>query len=220
MFEPVAIESVIFDFDYTLADSSAGIEECINFALAAMQLPAVAAHAAHRTIGLHLFEAFVVLAGEAQAGRTEEFRLHFALRADQVMNERTVLYDTVPSAVQRLKASGRSLGIVSTKYRSRIEELLRREQVLEGFDAITGGEDVSRHKPDPEGLHQALLRLKAHPERALYVGDSVVDAQAAAAAGIPFAAVLTGVTGPEEFEPFPYVRIFRNLRELTDWVAP
>ena len=31
--------SVIFDFDYTLADSSAGIIECVNHALQGLSLP-------------------------------------------------------------------------------------------------------------------------------------------------------------------------------------
>jgi phosphoglycolate phosphatase-like HAD superfamily hydrolase len=35
--------AIVFDFDYTLADSSAGAVECINFALGRMGLPAVPA---------------------------------------------------------------------------------------------------------------------------------------------------------------------------------
>ena len=34
--------AVIFDFDYTLADSSSGVIACANYALAAMGLPAAA----------------------------------------------------------------------------------------------------------------------------------------------------------------------------------
>ena len=39
-------QAIIFDFDYTLADSSRGIAECINFALAELSLPQVPAEAA------------------------------------------------------------------------------------------------------------------------------------------------------------------------------
>ena len=34
------IQSVIFDFDYTLADSSEGVIECANYALGRLGLPA------------------------------------------------------------------------------------------------------------------------------------------------------------------------------------
>lgn len=216
---PAPFDNIIFDFDYTLADSSRGIAECINFALAGMNLPEVAEHEAHRTIGLHLDQAFVRLAGDEHAARTEEFRSLFAVRAAEVMNPLTVLFEPVPPALRRLRAQGMCLGIVSTKYRSRIAEFLQREHLLEHFDDITGGEDVTRHKPDPEGLLQAVERLGCERDRTLYVGDSVVDAEAAQRAGIAFVAVLSGVTRPEEFEPYPTARVVDHLGQLADWLV-
>lgn len=211
-------KTIIFDFDYTLADSSRGVAECINFALAELNLPQVPAVVAHRTIGLHLDDAFVQLAGERHAALKDEFRSLFARRADEVMNDLTVLFETVPPTVQRLKAQGKKLGIVSTKYRYRIEALLQRENLLGAFDVVSGGEDVARHKPDPEGLHQAVERLNSQLEESLYVGDSVVDAAAARRAGIAFAAVLSGVTRREEFNAYPVAAIVENLRQLDDWL--
>ncbi len=209
--------AIIFDFDYTLADSSRGVAECINFALAELDLPQVPAEAAHRTIGLHLNDAFVQLAGERHAVQKDEFRSHFARRADEVMNDLTLLFETVPVTVQRLKAQGKKLAIVSTKYRYRIEEFLQRENLLEAFDVIIGGEDVSCHKPDPEGLHQAVGRLNSSLEDSLYVGDSVVDAEAARRAGMAFAAVLSGVTRREEFDAYPLAVVLESLGQLYDW---
>lgn len=60
---------VIFDFDYTLADSSRGVLECINHAFKGMGLPKVAAEDAQRTIGLSLPNILVTLAGREQKGR-------------------------------------------------------------------------------------------------------------------------------------------------------
>ncbi len=174
------------------------------------------AEASHRTIGLHLDQAFVRLAGERHAGRRDDFKRHFGRRADQVMNEMTVLFETVPEAVRRLQGEGKKLAIVSTKYRSRISEFLQREGLLEAFEVIVGGEDVLRHKPDPEGLQLAVERLGCRLQDALYVGDSVVDAEAAQQAGVSFAAVLSGVTRREEFDAFPSAAVVENLRQLTD----
>lgn len=56
------------------------------------------------------------------------------------------------------------------------------------FDFVITALDVERPKPDPEGLLKVLDRFKLSPEAALYIGDTLVDSQAAAAAGIPFAA--------------------------------
>lgn len=57
------LTSVIFDFDYTLADSSAGIVACVNHALHSMGLSHAPEEDICRTIGLSLHEAFPRYAG-------------------------------------------------------------------------------------------------------------------------------------------------------------
>ena len=51
-------------------------------------------------------------------------------------------------------------------------------------------------------------------EAALYTGDSLVDAQAAKAAGIAFAGVTTGTTAADELARFPHVKIVSRLADL------
>jgi phosphoglycolate phosphatase len=207
---------VIFDFDYTLADSSKGVLECINHAFKGMDLPKVAAEDAKRTIGLSLPNILVALAGREQEGRVAEFARLFVEKANEVMTDQTEIFEEVPEIIRRLKDEGVTLGIVSTKFRRRIEEILRREGLQELFDVIVGGEDVSRHKPNPEGLLVAIERLGGSPSGSLYVGDSVTDAETARRAGVTFAAVLNGVTPREAFKNYPTHRIMDNLGELID----
>ncbi|TEU11455.1 HAD family hydrolase [Candidatus Bathyarchaeota archaeon] len=207
---------VIFDFDYTLADSSRGVLECINHAFKGMGLPKVVAEDAQRTIGLSLPNILVTLAGREHEGRGGEFGRLFVEKANEVMTDLTFVFEEVPEVIRRLKDEGLTLGIVSTKFRRRIEEILGREDLLEPFDVIVGGEDVSRHKPDPEGLLAAIERLGGSPSGSLYVGDSVTDAETARRAGVPFAAVLNGVTPREAFKDYPAYKILDNLGELID----
>ncbi len=207
---------VTFDFDYTLADSSRGVLDCINHAFKGMDLPKVAAEDAQRTIGLSLPNILVTLAGREQKGRAGEFASLFVEKANEVMTDLTFVFEEVPEVIRRLKDEGMTLGIVSTKFRRRIEEILGREDLLEPFDIIVGGEDVSRHKPDPEGLLAAIERLGGSPLGSLYVGDSVTDAETARRAGVPFAAVLNGVTPREAFKDYPAYKILDNLGELID----
>jgi len=203
-------------FDYTLADSSRGVLKCINHAFKGMDLPKVAAEDAQRTIGLSLPNILVTLAGMEQEGRAGEFARLFVEKADEVMTDLTFVFEEVPGVIRRLKDEGMAIGIVSTKFRRRIEEILERENLLEPFDVIVGGEDVSRHKPAPEGLLAAIERLGGSPSGSLYVGDSVTDAETARRAGVPFAAVLNGVTPREAFKDYPAYRILDNLGELID----
>ena len=203
-------------FDYTLADSSRGVLECINHAFKGMDLPKVAAEDAKRTIGLSLPNILVALAGREQEGRVGEFARLFVEKANEIMTDLTEVFEEVPRVIKHLKREGVAVGIISTKFRRRIDEILARDDLLEPFEVIVGGEDVSRHKPDPEGLLAAIERLGGSPSGSLYVGDSVTDAETARLAGVPFAAVLSGVTPREAFTDYPVYDILDNLGELID----
>jgi phosphoglycolate phosphatase len=126
------------------------------------------------------------------------------------------LYPSVSATIRRLKERQIALGIVSTKYRYRIESVLKREDLLACFDAIIGGEDVSRHKPDPEGLCLALDRLVSSRGDTLYVGDSIVDAETARRAGVRFVAVLSGVTSREAYREYDTWRVLEHIGELPE----
>jgi phosphoglycolate phosphatase len=209
------LRAVVFDFDYTLADSSEGVVRCTNYALQRMNLPPAGADAVRRTIGLSLEETFVALAGQRQEDQAATFKRLFVERADEVMVDHTVLLAGAAETTQRLRDAGLRLAIVSTKYRYRIATTLRRERLLEPFDVIVGGQDVRVVKPDPEGLLLALDELNVGRREAVYVGDSVTDAETAQRADVPFVATLTGVTPRHAFEPYPRLGIVERLVDLS-----
>jgi len=207
-------DAILFDFDYTLADSSSAVVECANGALRAMGLPDASEHAICRTIGLALPETLVRLAGEEHSHRAAEFRLHWRRRSDQIMVAWTRIFPYVPATLEGLKRCNLQLGIVSTKYRERIAAVLGREGLAHYFDAIVGGEDVEAFKPDPGGLLAAIERLAIPLDRALYVGDSVIDAETARRAGVAFLAVLSGKTEREEFAEYPAEAVLSSVADL------
>jgi len=209
------VECVIFDFDYTLADSSDGVIDCVNYALSHLGLPVAADDAIRRTIGLSLPHTLVALAGERHAGLGEEFMRLFIKRADVILHDSIVMYDFVASTVDALRSSGIRLGIVSSKYRRRIESVLLRDGLDGRFQVIIGGEDVEDLKPDPTGLLRAVSALDTPKERCLYVGDSVTDAETARRAGVPFVAVLSGVTEREAFAEYAPLAVLESAGELS-----
>ena len=212
--EPTALPTpVIFDFDFTLADSSEGAIECIGHALGTLGLRAAPDEIRH-TIGLSLDASLEQLAGRLGPEDVQKFSRAFVERADQVMAPLTRIYDFVPAMVAELRRRDCTLGIVSTKFRYRIETILAREGLTEFFQVIIGGEDVTKHKPNPACLELALERMGATAPGAIYVGDHPVDGQAARAARLPFVATLTGVFGPEVFAEFEPLAIVSNVSEL------
>ena len=193
------MRAVLFDFDFTLADSTPGVLDCFAYGFERLGLPNVEAERVRRTIGLTLDEALRILHGVEDPAVARAFFDAFRERAADVMVPNTRFLDGATNVVAAIRDAGFATAICSTKKRTHIEGVLARDGVIELFDVVIGHEDVLRAKPAPDALVAALSRLGVGVDRALYVGDHPVDAEAAAAAGIPFVAVLTGPSRRDEF---------------------
>ena len=221
---PAPPQTILFDFDYTLADSSTGVIACTNFALAALGLPAAPPDVIRQTIGLSLEDAFAHIAGagmpEARfATASEDFDRLFIRRADAIMADHTAVFPFVAKALHNLKRRGFALGIVSAKFRYRIEHVLEREDLRGEFDVIVGREDVTAAKPNPEGLFTAMSALGSTPSTTCYVGDSVTDAKTAFRANTAFIAVLSGVTEQAAFNEHGCRAVVSSVAALPDALA-
>lgn len=210
----MAPTTILFDFDYTLADSSEAIIDCFNIGLAGLGLPAAQPDAIRATIGLNLEDSLAAVAGESLRPRAIEFRRLWRERSDVIMVQLTRLLPGAAETIAGLSDQGSQLGVVSTKYRCRIEEVFERAGLRSRFGAIIGGDDVQSHKPHPEGLLLALERLRVRPAEALYVGDNAVDAEAAQRAGVPFVGVLSGVTSAERLRQWDCVAVVETVADL------
>jgi phosphoglycolate phosphatase len=148
-----------------------------------------------------------VLTGGAEAPpygeAAEKYRRCYVAHADLVMTAMTTVYEPAGAVLASMRSRGVATAIVSTKYRYRIESILDHVGLGGAVDFIVGGEDVTHHKPDPEGLQRALAGLGIDRAHALYVGDHPVDGHAAARAGVRFVRVLTG----EDFGDGPWAGI-------------
>ena len=206
--------TLLFDFDFTLADSSQGIFKCINYALRKMNLSEHNYKTIKQTIGYSLPETFKMLTKRNSEEEAHHFVKFFVEKADEIMNLDTKVYPEVFELIPKLKERCFKIGIISTKYRYRIQGVLEKENLDRYFDTIIGGEDVSNHKPHPEGLYMAIKNLGVTKKEAWYVGDSLVDAKAAKQAGIEFIAVLTGTTKEDDFAKEKYGTIIKQLVDL------
>ncbi|MDE6589662.1 MAG: HAD-IA family hydrolase, partial [Oscillospiraceae bacterium] len=118
-----------------------------------------------------------------------------------------------------LKRAGVRAAIVSTKPGDTIRQIFAHQGQLELLDLVIGGDEVSRAKPDPEGLVLALERLGLAAGQVLFCGDTVIDAATAEAGGCDFCAVLNGTTLREAFADYPHVHIAEDLASLQSWLG-
>ncbi|HBZ63263.1 MAG TPA: haloacid dehalogenase [Lachnospiraceae bacterium] len=207
-------KAVIFDFDYTLGDSTNGIVLSINHALEKLNLKTQDTKTIQKTIGLSLKDTLFELSGIQDEEAVRKFTQYFKEKADEVMVDNTRFYDGALEGLEKLGNEERLLGIVTTKYHYRIEQILAKNNAMNVIDVIVGGDDVKKEKPDPEGLLAAIEKLNVSKDRVLYVGDSIVDAKTAQSAGVDFVAVLTGTTKREEFLDYAHVAVEESVREL------
>lgn len=208
-------KAVALDFDYTLGDTTNGIVLSVNYALKSLGFAEKSVSEIKRTIGLSLKDTFAALTDSRDERQSELFAALFREKADEVMTDSAALYDHVPEILRGLHKTHK-IGIVTTKFHYRIEAILKKFGVFEFADVIVGGEDVTCEKPDPEGLLKAIDAFGVRKNEALYVGDSLVDAQTAANAGVDFAVVLTGTT--EDFSRYDSVFIGKSVAEVYGFV--
>jgi HAD superfamily hydrolase (TIGR01548 family) len=127
----------------------------------------------------------------------------------------------LPRPSLRRLAERAELALFTGRVRQETDYTLDRCRVREYFHHIVTVEDVSRPKPDPEGLLKILGGRP--PEKAVYLGDNVDDAVAARAAQIPFLAVLARNSEARrargaQLAQSGAIAILGNVRELEAWL--
>ena len=85
----------LFDFDYTLADSSRGIVMCYRRVLDRHGYTSPTDDDIKRTIGKTLEESFALMTGVTDADRLAEFKRQYVKEADACMTANTVLFPEV-----------------------------------------------------------------------------------------------------------------------------
>lgn len=101
-------------------------------------------------------------------------------------------FDGAAALLRAVAARGWTV-VLASSASGRDLEVMRR--VLGADDAIsdaTSADDVRESKPAPDLVRAALDKADARPEEAVFVGDTLWDVQAAAEAGVPCVAVLSG----------------------------
>jgi len=207
-------KTYIFDFDYTLADATVGIEKSANYALGKLGLVPTSHEDIRKTVGMTLPDTLFALTGIGDKQLAEQFFTHYVAMADKVMTENTILFNDTIEVLSRLKQAGRNTAIVTTKMRYRINEALDKFGMQGLIDYVVGYGDVEKPKPAPDGLLKAIDHFGEAKQNVIYIGDSMIDANAAANAGVDFAAVTTGTTTAQVFLQLPHICIAKNLTEL------
>ncbi len=211
--------SAFFDLDGTLVDNSEGIFNGFKYALRALGREREADELPGFVIGPPLRSTFMDMFHMNEDQTEEAVRLYREFYRPVGLFQCSV-YPYVEEMLQRLRRSGMGVYLATSKARVFAEAILNHTGLMRWFDAVVGSELDGRLDNKAEIVRHLLDNVApAEHLPAVMVGDRSHDAVGAAACGVDTAAALWGFGSEEEFLPCGNVRgLFRNARELTDWL--
>jgi HAD superfamily hydrolase (TIGR01509 family) len=208
--------AVLFDIDGTLVDSNYLHVHAWCRAFAETGI-AVESWRIHRAIGMDGTQLVKALSGDADKTAKERVKqLH-----SQFYAELAPMLSLLPGArelLDRVASSGKQVVLATSAPE---DELARLRSVLDCEDlisAITSAQDVDTAKPEPDIVTVALDRAGVPASRAVFVGDSVWDAQAAARAGMKSIGVRSGGISAQELRSAGATVVFDNPRDLCEHI--
>ena len=188
-------KAIIFDLDGTLLDTLTDLAEGTNYALRVNGFPERTLDEIRRFVGngaRKLIER-AVPEGQEEAA-LEKVRQSFDMYYKAHCKDHTGPYPGIMEMLKELAQKGYALGVVSNKPDFAVQELI--PGYFPGiFNSVSGEREGVSKKPAPDLIWEAVKNLQADKAEAIYVGDSEVDLEAAANAGIPCISVAWGFKG-------------------------
>ncbi len=182
------VDAVLFDLDGTLIDSKAlyiaayqeAVEPYVRDDMTEADILAL------RPTSEIAFMRAIVAEEDFETALDGFYRSYRELHAERFDG----VFAGVHDMLQRIRAAGMPLGLVTGKSRRSWEITRVALDALEPFDVLVFDDDVRAPKPDPHGLDIAVKALGVEPRRTAYVGDTLSDMEAARSAGLrPVAAL-------------------------------
>lgn len=209
---------VIFDLDGTLIDSSIDLANSVNATRAHLGLPPIENEVVYSYVGNGAPVLIRKALGPEYSEKVVEDALQFFLGYyREHMLDNTVLYPGVREALDRFRAAGIPMAVLTNKPVRFSEAIVDGLGLASHFIRVYGGNSFDFKKPHPVGVEKLMDESGARREETVMVGDSGVDVQTARNAKITACGVTWGFQ-PETFTAHPPDFLVDKPEELADRV--
>ena len=185
---------VIFDLDGTLLDTVLDLAAATNHALQSCGFPIHPSEAYYNFVGRGINNLF--RAALPEPNRTEEnvsrMRSFFIPYYNSHNTDRSHPYTGIPELLHELTKANVALAVASNKYQQATEKLIHHFFPETPFAVVLGQREGFPMKPDPAIVNLIRERTGMQSDEVLYVGDSGIDMQTAANAGVESVGVTWG----------------------------
>jgi HAD superfamily hydrolase (TIGR01509 family) len=172
--------AVIFDLDGTLVDSMPHVLRAFAYALHPFR-PDLGLNDIFQRLGGPPTRTLLELTGDETKAAEALRRLEgFGFENGALVQP----FDGMHGLLHSLHARGVALAIWTGRDRVTTESIMTAHGLARYFATVVCGDDLSTHKPHPEGLIAILHRLGVSPSEALYAGDADADVLGGAEAGV------------------------------------
>jgi phosphoglycolate phosphatase len=212
------MDLLIFDLDGTLVDSKLDLAQAVNATRSHMGMSPLDNERVYSYVGngapVLIRRAMGAQATEPEVQEALEFFLEY-YREHYL--DYTTLYPGVREALDRLRAAGKRMAVLTNKPVRISRAILEGLGVAGHFFQIYGGNSFDLKKPDPVGVSALMKETGIPADRCLMIGDSSVDIQTARNAGVASCGVTYGFQPETLADPAPD-RLVDRLEELADWL--
>ena len=211
---------IIFDLDGTLINTIDDLGQACNHALAACGFPTHKIEDYPRLVGNGINK--LIERALPEEHRNEEtvlrMREYFVPYYDEHNCNLTRPYEGIVELLRTLKNEGHHLAVASNKYQAATEKIVA--QLFPGvFDVVLGERENIARKPDPQIVYDIIKNYSLEVgDRILYIGDSLVDANTARAAGCTLALCTWGFEKREQLSAFEPDHLIDHPKEIVEIV--
>jgi phosphoglycolate phosphatase len=201
--------------DGTLVDSLPGIAATLNRTLDAHGLPGHSHAMVRSFVGNGLRNLILRAAPRGAEPKLIDSLLSLYRKDyDLTWQQGTVVYPGIHAMLAELQADGMALAVLSNKVHEFTLAMVRAIFPQIHFSMVLGQRDGMPHKPDPAGALHIAQVLDVSPQNCVVVGDSTMDVETAANAGMRAIAVSWGYHDRDRLAAAGAMRIIDHPEEL------